>query len=884
VPAFARPAFGQPRKDRLVKLKASAARITQRVFGTSSRRIWLLTTVVTVGAGLLAWTTVDLDAIGGPILIRWWMLAPMVYLSELTVVHLRFRRDAHSFSMSELPLIAGLFFASPMDLILAQLIGNAAALAINRRQPLIKFAFNLSQFSLQAVVAVVVFRSVVSAGSPDSWVGWLAAGLAAIVALVLATGLITAAIRMSGGRLNAQEMIEVLGLSSIATLMNTSLALIGVHLVWSTPSSAWLALIPPIVLSFAYRAYVSQREERARLESLYLAMRSLHEAGHIEVALTGAAVQASQMFEAEFSEIILLPENEELPAYVSAVGPGSRSDSMVPIDRTLGASLLRRVGPGQAMLLPGTEDDPIRPAGELPRIEDGMVAHIRAGDGAVGLFVVANRLGDISRFDHSDVKLLETFASQVSTTLVNGQLADSLAQLTELKDELRHQALHDSLTKLANRALFSDRLEHALERSAGSTRLVAVLFLDLDDFKTVNDSLGHEAGDRLLVGVAQRIQAATRPGDTVARFGGDEFAVLLDDLGDASDAEEAAERILHTLAVPFQIRDRDLAAHASIGIAISTQRSDPDQLLRDADTAMYVAKRRRKGTYQLFEAPMREEMTQRLELRADLAEAIARESLVVHYQPIVDLHRGSLVGVEALVRWPHENAGLVGPDSFIPFAEETGLIIPLGRWVLGEACRQVRRWEDETGHSLTVSVNLSPNQLHDEEFPGQVSETLHDHRLEPARLVLEITETVLMQTPVEVLEDIKALGVRLAIDDFGTGYSSLSYLDRLPIEIVKVDRSFVERVASGEPSPLARTVVQLGESLGLQTVVEGIETTAQLDALTALGVRVGQGFYLAEPMDAVAFEQLLRGVGPGEPIVPIEGNAPVIQLRAERSA
>lgn len=857
--------------------------LIRRATATASRRIWLVTVAISLVAAAIAWATAGMEPIGGPLRLRWWALAPMVYVSELTVVHLRYRRDAHSFSMSELPLVAGLFFASPLELVIAQLVGNTAALTINRRQPLIKLAFNVAQFTLQAALAVLVFRSVSSAGAPDSWAGWLGAILAVVTALIVATTLISGVIRISGGRLNRQEMIEVLGLSSIAALMNTSLALIGVHLVWSTPATAWLALVPPIVLFFAYRAYMSQREERSRLESLYKAMRSLHEAGHIEDALTGAATQATDMFEAEFSEIILLPENGEMPAYLSAAGPGDRRRSMVPIDRSLGATLLRRVGAGQAMLMPGSNEEPVRPAGELPRIEDGMVAHIKGGEGAEGVFVVANRLGDISRFTESDVKLLETFASQVSTTLVNGQLADSLAQLTELKDELRHQALHDSLTKLANRALFADRLQGALARSRVSGRTLAVLFLDLDDFKTVNDSLGHDAGDRLLIGVAQRLQAATRPGDTVARFGGDEFAVLLEDLNSPAAAEEAADRIVNTLAVPFQIRGRDFASHASIGVAIADADSSPEQLIRDADTAMYAAKRRMKGTYQVFEAPMREEMTQRLELRADLASAIANDELVVHFQPIVDLHRGTMSGVEALVRWPHPTSGQVDPGSFIPFAEETGLIVPLGFWVLEEAIRRVKKME-ATGHVLTVSVNLSPNQLHDDAFPSRLADLLDELDFEAGRLVLEITETVLMQTPGTVLDDITHLGVRLAIDDFGTGYSSLSYLDRLPIDIIKVDRSFVSRVTEGEDSPLARTIVQIGESLGLHTIVEGIETGDQLDAITSLGVRAGQGFYLAQPMSPEDLEALLGAVAPGDPIRVGLGEGNVLRFRPPRTA
>jgi diguanylate cyclase (GGDEF)-like protein len=840
--------------------------------------VWVFTAVVAAVAAVVAAGVVRIEPIAAPVRVRWWLLAPMVYLSELTVVHLRFRREAHSFSMSELPLVVGLFFAAPADLLLAQFLGNAAALALNRRQPPVKFAFNLSQFSLQACVAVLVFRGILALGSPLDWISWAAALTATVAALLMATGLISLVIRLSGARLNSRELLEVLGLSTVATVMNSTLALIGVNLMWSTPATAWLAIVPPVVLFFAYRAYMSQREERARLESLYRAMRSLHEAGHIEDALVGATAEATEMFEAEFSEILLLPDNPAQPAYRTAVSSvGSRS-AMQPIPRREVASMLVRVAPGTALLLKSGDGELIRAAGDLPAVHDCMIGHVRGGEDVEGVFVVANRLGDISDFTMTDVKLLETFAAQVGTTLVNGQLADSLAQLTELKDELKHQALHDSLTRLANRTLFTDRLESALLKCRQGGRRMAVLFLDLDDFKTVNDSLGHEAGDHLLVAVAQRIKAATRAEDTVARFGGDEFAILLEDLASDQHAVDAAERIINTLAVPFRLGERDLSSRASIGVTITGGEAEPEQLLRDADVAMYAAKRHRKGTFQVFESHMREEMTQRLELRADLATAVAKGDLTVHYQPIIELASAHIAGVEALVRWRHPERGLVQPADFIPFAEETGLIIPLGRWVLDEACRQTREWQARTGRRLGIAVNLSPNQLHEPGLVDEVATALDRHQLEPARLTLEITESVLMRTSIETLEELKALGISLAIDDFGTGYSSLSYLDRLPIDVIKVDRSFVARIGTAEQAPLVRTVVQLGESLGLRTIVEGIETVEQLAALRDLGVSTGQGFYLAMPMEAGDLDAILNDASSEAELVP-ESTSNVIRLR-----
>ena len=425
--------------------------------------------------------------------------------------------------------------------------------------------------------------------------------------------------------------------------------------------------------------------------------------------------------------------------------------------------------------------------------------------------------------------------------------------------ELAHRALHDGLTGLPNRALFLDRLGQALRRSRRRDRVVAVVFLDLDRFKLVNDSLGHKAGDRLLVDVAMRLSSALRPSDTLARFGGDELTLLCEDIGDGEDARAIAQRLLETFAEPFIVQDGEAFLQASIGIALSRDGFEtPEDLIRDADAAMYRAKARGQGV-ELFDEAMRQDVRDRLALEAALRRGIGRGELRLHCQPLVSLADARIEGFEALVRWEHPERGLVPPGSFIPLAEETGLIVPIGAWVLSEACATLRRIIDETGMAtLQVSVNVSPRQLQQPDFVAQVRAALDDNGLDPSCLVVEITESAIMEAgAAAILRALKDLGVRLAMDDFGTGYSSLAHLRRFPLDVIKVDRSFVAGLGDGQGSSIAGAIVSLAHALGLRTVAEGIEDEEQRRAVMALGCDVGQGFHFARPMPVDDLTRLL---------------------------
>jgi diguanylate cyclase (GGDEF)-like protein/PAS domain S-box-containing protein len=440
-----------------------------------------------------------------------------------------------------------------------------------------------------------------------------------------------------------------------------------------------------------------------------------------------------------------------------------------------------------------------------------------------------------------------------------------------IKQQYMHQAFHDPLTDLANRSLFLYQVGHALARGTRQSSPVTVMFLDLDNFKTVNDSLGHAAGDRLLVDAARRLASCVRASDLIARLGGDEFAVLVEDTQSVDEVLVVAERIGAALSRPFMLSGKEVFVNASIGIARSSRGESSDELVRNADVAMYVAKTRGKGQHVLFEPEMHAAALERLVVEADLRRAIDREEFFVEYQPIVQLATGDIIGAEALVRWMCRERGTVPPGVFIPIAEETGLIVAIGRWVLRRACREAQRWTQDRGQSVRITVNLSGRQLQDAGIIDDVRFALHESGLDPAQLVLEITESMLMQnTEVSMsrLTALKALGVSLAIDDFGTGYSSLSYLQRYPIDILKIDKAFVDVIDKGGEGPvLAQAIVALGETLRMNTVAEGIETEAQRGHLLDLGCELGQGFLFAPPLDAEEYWRLLLARGARTPYV-----------------
>jgi diguanylate cyclase (GGDEF)-like protein len=799
--------------------------------------------------------------------LPWWAIAVAFAVAERCVVHLHFRRGAHSFSLGDIPLVFGMIFCSADSFVVGCLLGCGLTLLLDRRLPPVKFVFNIGQLALHACIVLLVVHALApGAGEVDTRT-WISALMASQASSIVASLLIAAAISLSEGLVKVRTTFQIMVMDLVVTTSNASLGLCGAVLTARDANALPLLVVPSATLFAAYRAYLSERERHQRLEFLYEANRTLARSREIAHALEGLLVRSLEAFRAELAEIILFG-SEENPSLRTLLGPGSYRELMEPVDSEVAdemRALLERTG--SAITL----DTPFG-GGRLQRyleargVTHAMVAPLPGEERVIGAIMLANRFGVVRSFDHDDLRLLDTLAGNASVALQYDRLEQAVTQLSVLQEQLHHQAYHDPLTSLANRSLFTDEVKEAIAERRGE---VAVLFIDLDDFKTINDSLGHAAGDELLVSVASRLRACLRPEDLVARLGGDEFAVMVEDPHDAEAAAvKVARRIMEAFVLPVGVGSESVAVYVSVGIATSHSGDfSAEELIRDADVAMYKAKTSGKGHFQVFHPSMGAAVLERHGLKEELRLAIERQQLTLYFQPIVDLDTGHLVAEEALVRWEHPRRGLVGPAEFVPLAEETGLILSLGQYVLEAACRQAARWEargetDATGVSdVAVHVNLSAVELRDPELVSRVQCTVTEAGVDPRSLVFEITETVLLDDSERLTAAIgalRALGVRFALDDFGTGYSSLSYLHTLPFDMLKIAKSFVDGLArGGREASFVRMIIELARTLGVAVIAEGIETQEQVDALVALECDLGQGFHLGRP-EPVRSELALR--------------------------
>jgi diguanylate cyclase (GGDEF)-like protein len=830
-----------------VSVTAAGASVRGAPTPSLARRVSVLGLVAgTAAAAFILYSAflADLGSPAPPIDVPWWSFVLVFFVTEAFPIQIRFRSEAHSLSLSEIGLVLALYLVSPGELLLAQLLGAAVALGLVRRQRPLTLAFNLALFSLGSCIAVLFFHGFLLLGDAYGPAGWAGAVLGAGASAAVGVLLVAEFTRLGSARPLSAELRTLAAVAGCGCFASASLAVAAIQLAATDARSLWVMLAPVAGTALALTAFTAQRRRQGHLEFLSRSMRAMQGA-EFRSSVRELLEAARTMLSAEVAEIVVFSHSAEEGALRSVVSP-TEDVLMEPIelDETRLRALENVSGHEAAALLPrGRPSHPLDEylAGE--GLEDAIVTALHGADRIFGMVLVGNRLGDAATFTQDDRRLFETFASHAGALLENDRV----------KSQLRHQAFHDSLTGFANRLLFAERVHKALTLTVAGQRRPVVLFIDLDDFKIINDSLGHSAGDQLLIAVAGRVRASLRPDDLVARLGGDEFAVLLE-RSDQSDAENVATRLVDALRAPFVLEGREMRIHASIGIARAEEGNIADDLLRNADVAMYSAKTNGKGSYAWYDPEMHVRTQRRQELARTLEGSVEREEIEAYYQPIVALATGRVVGLEALARWRHPVRGLVLPESFIPLAEETGFMRPIGRTVLRLACEQLGSWRSRHRFhdELMVSVNLSQSELRSPNLIPDVQAILADTGTPPDRLVLEITESSAMQDPsatIETLGKLRELGVRLALDDFGTGYSSLSHLNDFPIDMLKIAKPFVDRI--DHDSTFVEAILGLASTLGLEVVAEGIETREQAEALRSLGCTLGQGYYYARPSEAL---------------------------------
>jgi diguanylate cyclase (GGDEF)-like protein len=827
-------------------------------------KIWILSAGVAV-ATVVAYLTLvaPIGTEPSTLDVPWWLVAAGFAAAERWVVHLHFRRSTHSLSLGELPLVAGLLFLPAEELVIAGLVGSSVALAFDREIPTFKAFFNLAQFTLGTCVALFVVIGLVGVRDPLDPVVWLAVFAAVSAATLVADICVGAAVTIAEGRLEPEQRIDMLLTNWTVALSNTCLALAIAAVVAARPEGGLLLVPPTVLLMAAYRAYLSERRRNSELEFLYEATRTLSRSSEIVPELEALLARTASAFRVDAVDLVLFSAEPNRSARSSLNRDGSRR-MLEPLEEPLAESLrclaAGLTGPIEAdRIQDPSQREYLRGRG----MECGVVAPLHGEAGCVGLFAIAGRESVDRSFSEEDLRLLETLTGNVTVALQYDRLEQAVRQLESLQQELERKALYDSLTQLANRSLFHNRLEHALQsRRPG----ICVLLLDIDEFKAVNDSHGHHAGDELLRAVADRLRACLREGDTAARLGGDEFALLLDRSEGEVDAVAVARRLLDDFDARIDVAGERIRVHVSIGIAVGTPGKDgPDEMLRKADVALYEAKRRGKNQHRVFHPSMRDALRKRRTLAFELERAVSDEELSVVYQPVVSLQDSRAVALEALVRWNHPERGLVAPGDFIAFAEETGVVVEIGALVLERVIEQAAKLR------MPIHATVCAPELIDPGFLDRLDALIDIHQLPPELLIFELTERAFVgddPVPLAVLEALHERGMGVAVDDFGTGYSSLAYLSRLPVDTMKIPKQFIDDVTgSREHHALARAVIELGSALDLKVIAEGIETPEQIAALRAFGCDYGQGFYYGMPTDA---ELALRRVdllreNPGRP-------------------
>ena len=858
-----------------------------RRWGSPRARVVALSFVL-VGVGVLALVGVSAHRtpLHPPLTVPWWAFVPAFMLTEALLFHLEIRDEAHSFSLSELPLVIGFFFASPWAIVLGRVLGELLYLTLVRRQALLKMTFNLAMHMAEVSVAVLVFHLLSRGDNPLQPGSWLAVVVGVVTADLISMAAVTAAIRWHGGQAKLTSVMVTGGLTAGA---NISLSILAAVILWVSPWAMALFALVAMMVALGYRGYAALSQRYSSLQLLYDFTRMVGASVRAEAVMDEVLAEARKLLRAARAEVVLVDRatgraghrlrNEEPPDRLSPALDSPPPGELVTDDAAgLEDQWAWRevVEKGHPVVISRTTRDR-RKLDYLEKlgVRDCIAAPLRAEDGVVGIIMVADRLGEVSTFDDEDLQLFATLANHASVAFENGRLVE---QLRREADERRHEALHDPLTGLPNRTLFIQRVAEATRPvlPGEEERTAAVMLMDLDRFKEVNDTLGHHNGDLLLREVAVRLTQVLRRRDTVARLGGDEFAVLLPDLGSIDEATQTALRIAEALRRPFTVDELSLDVGVSIGIAICPEHGDDAAtLLQRADVAMYEAKAGRDAV--ALYSPERDNYSpKRLALAAELRHFVERGELLVYHQPKARLSDGLVTGTEALVRWRHPEHGLLGPDEFIPMAEHSGLIAPLTTHVLRVALAQCRLWND-AGHAVGVSVNLAVRSLLDSELPADIQSLLDEAGVDAGLLTLEITESGVMADPsrtINVLERLSAIGVKLSVDDFGTGYSSLSYLQRLPVQEVKIDRSFVFRMATdANDATIVQSIIELGHNLGLCTVAEGVEDQMVWDRLRAMGCDEAQGYYLSRPVPASAVTRWLeeRKAVADAPVAPGKG-------------